>query len=272
MKIWSPKSNTTFAQWAVVTNHGKQVSLQKQLNCHGGGGARSENAQVAVCPYRKEAGIYYFLLTGKQVQTISGLLQDSSDYQRTFTPPSMAHLRVFFYQSIISSGPSCSSLQKSSACQLWKQSGKARSLKANCFLPSSPYRNTLNGDLFIKTPLYPNPTSFWPREAVMQVKDDFFHKVLNITMLRSSYKHHPIVSKTLHSGFLPHLGSMPKLQFHLNSTLEKERDVTMSKKERQGIPPIRFQAFLGKKGARGKKHTKKISFCLGCGWEAILHL
>lgn len=57
----------------------------------------------------------------------------------------------------------------------------------------------------------------------MQVKDDFLHKVLNVTVLWSSYKHHPVVGKALHRGFLPHLGSVPKLQFHLNSTLEWEK-------------------------------------------------
>lgn len=75
-----------------------------------------------------------------------------------------------------------------------------------------------------ETPLSWSLTSFWPREAVMQVKNDFLHKVLNVTMLGSSNKYHPVVSKTFHGGFLPHLGSMAKLQFHLNSTLGTERE------------------------------------------------
>lgn len=66
----------------------------------------------------------------------------------------------------------------------------------------------------------------------MQVKDDFLHKVLNVTVLGSSNKHHPVVGKPLHGGFLPNLGSVPQLQFHLNGTLarEREREATMSRK------------------------------------------
>lgn len=53
-------------------------------------------------------------------------------------------------------------------------------------------------------------TSFWFREAFMQVKNDFLHKVLNVAVLWSSDKHHPVVGKAFHSGFLPDLGTMTK--------------------------------------------------------------
>lgn len=116
----------------------------------------------------------------------------------------------------------CSSLQRAVVAALPARkrqecADRARSLKGNCFLSPPLCKHIKQG--FIKTPLCRSPTSFWPREAVMQVKDYFLHKVLNVTVLRSSYKHHPVVGKTFHGGFLPHLGSVPKLQFHLNSTL-----------------------------------------------------
>lgn len=66
------------------------------------------------------------------------------------------------------------------------------------------------------------PTSFWPGEALVQVKDDFLHKVLNVTVLRAPHEHHPVMGEALHSGFLPHLGSVAQLQFHLNGTLERD--------------------------------------------------
>lgn len=53
-------------------------------------------------------------------------------------------------------------------------------------------------------------TSFWFREAFVQVKNYFLHKVLNVAVLRSSDKHHPVVGEAFHGGFLAHLGTMTK--------------------------------------------------------------
>lgn len=54
-------------------------------------------------------------------------------------------------------------------------------------------------------------TSFWFREAFVQVKNNFLHEVLNVAVLWSSDKHHPVVGEALHGGFLSDLGTMTKL-------------------------------------------------------------
>lgn len=72
---------------------------------------------------------------------------------------------------------------------------------------------------FIKLLLYSSPTSFWPRKAFVQVEDDFLHKVLYVTVLRTAHEHHPVVGEALHGGFFPHLGAVPQLQLHLHGTL-----------------------------------------------------
>ena len=53
----------------------------------------------------------------------------------------------------------------------------------------------------------------------MQVKNNFLHEVLNVTLLRSSDKNDPVVGKSFHSGFFPDLSTVTKFQFHLNGTL-----------------------------------------------------
>lgn len=63
------------------------------------------------------------------------------------------------------------------------------------------------------------PTSFWSGKAFVQVKNYFFHKVLNVAVLRSPNKNHPIVREALRSGFLPDLGTVAEFQFHLDGTL-----------------------------------------------------
>lgn len=54
-------------------------------------------------------------------------------------------------------------------------------------------------------------TSFWFGEAFVQVKNNFLHKVLNVAVLRSSDKHHPVVGEAFHGGFLSELGTVTKL-------------------------------------------------------------
>lgn len=54
-------------------------------------------------------------------------------------------------------------------------------------------------------------TSFWFREAFVQVKNNFLHEVLNVAVLWSSDKHHPVVGEAFHGGFLSDLGTMTKL-------------------------------------------------------------
>ena len=56
----------------------------------------------------------------------------------------------------------------------------------------------------------------------MQVKNYFLHKVLNIAVLWSSDKHHPVVGKAFHCGFLSELGTMTEFEFYLNSPLPKK--------------------------------------------------
>lgn len=45
-------------------------------------------------------------------------------------------------------------------------------------------------------------------ETVVQVEDDFLHKVLNVAVLRPPDKHHPVVGESFNRGFLPNLGPM----------------------------------------------------------------
>jgi len=52
------------------------------------------------------------------------------------------------------------------------------------------------------------------------MKHDFFHKMLNVAVLWSADKHHPVVRKTFHGGFLSDLGTMTEFQLHLNGTLK----------------------------------------------------
>lgn len=53
------------------------------------------------------------------------------------------------------------------------------------------------------------------------MKHDFLHKMLNVAVLWSADKHHPVVRKTFHGGFLSDLGTMTEFQLHLNGTLKK---------------------------------------------------
>lgn len=62
-------------------------------------------------------------------------------------------------------------------------------------------------------------TSFWLGKTFVQVKNNFVYKVLNVAVLWSSNKHHPIMGEAFHSRFLPDLGTMTKFQFHLDCTL-----------------------------------------------------
>lgn len=62
-------------------------------------------------------------------------------------------------------------------------------------------------------------TSFWLGKTFVQVKNNFVYKVLNVAVLWSSNKHHPIMGEALHSRFLPDLSTMTKFQFHLDCTL-----------------------------------------------------
>lgn len=64
-------------------------------------------------------------------------------------------------------------------------------------------------------------TSFWPGEAFVQVEHDFVHKVLDVAVLRTPNKHHPVVGEALHRGFLPHLGAVTEFQLHLDRTLRQ---------------------------------------------------
>lgn len=63
------------------------------------------------------------------------------------------------------------------------------------------------------------PTSFWFGKALVQVKNYFLHKVLNVAVLGSADKHHPVVREALGGGFLPDLGTVTELQPHLDSSL-----------------------------------------------------
>lgn len=51
-------------------------------------------------------------------------------------------------------------------------------------------------------------TSFWFGEALVEVENHFLHKVLDVAVLWSSDKHHPVVGEALHSGFLSQLSTM----------------------------------------------------------------
>lgn len=85
--------------------------------------------------------------------------------------------------------------------------------------PDQAIVSTATKDIFYQALLYSSPTSFWPRKAFVQVEDDFLHKVLYVTVLRTAHEHHPVVGEALHGGFFPHLGAVPQLQLHLHGTL-----------------------------------------------------
>lgn len=53
-------------------------------------------------------------------------------------------------------------------------------------------------------------TSFWFGEAFVQVENNFLHKVLDVAVLWSTNKHHPVVGEAFHCGFLSNLGTMTK--------------------------------------------------------------
>lgn len=53
----------------------------------------------------------------------------------------------------------------------------------------------------------------------MQPKDDLVHKVLNVTRLWASNKHHPVMGEALRRGLLPQLGTVTQLQLHLDRAL-----------------------------------------------------
>lgn len=57
----------------------------------------------------------------------------------------------------------------------------------------------------------------------MQVKNNFINKVLNVAVLWTSDKYHPIVGEAFDSGFLSDLGTVAKFQFHLNCTLTQNK-------------------------------------------------
>ncbi|PWA14793.1 hypothetical protein CCH79_00014439 [Gambusia affinis] len=60
----------------------------------------------------------------------------------------------------------------------------------------------------------------WPQmNAFVQVKNHFLHKVLDVVVLWSPNKHHPVVGEAFRRGFLSELGAMSEFQFHLNSSL-----------------------------------------------------
>lgn len=53
----------------------------------------------------------------------------------------------------------------------------------------------------------------------MQVENYFVDKVLDVAVLRTANKHHPVVSEALRGGLLPHLGTVTEFQLHLDRTL-----------------------------------------------------
>lgn len=100
-------------------------------------------------------------------------------------------------------------------------------------------------------------TSFRPGEALVQVKDDFLHKVLNVAVLRPSDKHHPVVGEALYGGFLPDLGSVSQLQLHLDGTLRgKRRGAAGERRAAGGNRPHRGRYGDARK-QRYHKHGKK---------------
>lgn len=68
----------------------------------------------------------------------------------------------------------------------------------------------------------------------MQAEDDFIHKVLDITVLRSSHKHHPVMSEALRCGLLTQLSSVAQLQLYLHRALRGEREWRMTGREKGG--------------------------------------
>lgn len=101
-------------------------------------------------------------------------------------------------------------------------------------------------------------TSFRPGEALVQVKDDFLHKVLNVAVLRPSDKHHPVVGEALHGGFLPDLGSVSQLQLHLDGTLRGKRRGAAGErpsKRRWGWRPGGTERTAGGAGTHGHSRT-----------------
>lgn len=77
--------------------------------------------------------------------------------------------------------------------------------------PPCPTGNPKHCRLKFKAETADPLTSFWFGEAFVQVKNNFLHKVLNVAVLRSSDKHHPVVGEAFHSGFLSELGTVTKL-------------------------------------------------------------
>lgn len=99
------------------------------------------------------------------------------------------------------------------------------------------------------------PTSFRPGEALVQVKDDFLHKVLNVAVLGASDEHHPVMGEALHGGFLPDLGPVPQLQLHLDGALRGERRGVPGERPRKRSWSRKNRPIAGGGGTRTKNGT-----------------
>lgn len=63
------------------------------------------------------------------------------------------------------------------------------------------------------------PTSLWSGEALMEVENHLVDEVLDVAVLRTADKHHPVMGEAFHRDFLPHLGTVTEFQLHLDGTL-----------------------------------------------------
>lgn len=66
-------------------------------------------------------------------------------------------------------------------------------------------------------------TSLGFGEAVVQAEDDLLYKVLDVSGLWPSDKHHPVVGEAFRCHFLPQLSSVAQLQLHLHRALNRDR-------------------------------------------------
>lgn len=53
----------------------------------------------------------------------------------------------------------------------------------------------------------------------MKAEDDLVYKVLDVSSLRTSDEHHPVVREAFGRHLLPELSSVAQLQLHLHCTL-----------------------------------------------------
>lgn len=53
----------------------------------------------------------------------------------------------------------------------------------------------------------------------MEVENHLVDEVLDVAVLRTADKHHPVMGEALHRGFLPHLGTVTEFELHLDGTL-----------------------------------------------------